>query len=186
MSDSEGCLDCGRGLHKLCGEHECCIVTDVAGSTNSKNPSNVGSNADEKDLQSVGRSDSPDAKKPRGRPTKSSEDIQDVKSTGRKRAAVLFPLSSGSPCEWRSLSNCGGGKFPIIGCIQGLQQHRHHGPNKDTLENTVGNVHRICDDCHNIWHSQNNKDYDPTIKHNPRPATHEELTDRAMKIRYCV
>jgi hypothetical protein len=36
---------------------------------------------------------------------------------------------------------------------------RHHGPNKNVLENGPGNVHLICPTCHNRWHTMNDKYY---------------------------
>lgn len=55
--------------------------------------------------------------------------------------------------------NCGGGQFPIVGCLNGIQQARHHGPDKNTLNNERGNVHRICHTCHNRWHTLNDENY---------------------------
>lgn len=55
----------------------------------------------------------------------------------------------------------GGGEFPIQGCSDGVQLNRHHGPDKNTLNNEPGNVHRICAHCHNRWHAKNDPDYDP-------------------------
>jgi len=81
--------------------------------------------------------------------------LKDQQSTGRKRAAKAYPLYRNESCEWRGKSNCGGGKFPIQGCSDGLQQCRHHGPDYDTLNNEEGNVHRICYNCHNRWHAAN-------------------------------
>ncbi len=106
---------------------------------------------------------------------KDNVSVKDAKSTGRKRAAELYPLDPESPCEWQKLANVGGGKYPIVGCMAGLQANRHHGPDKDTLNNSEGNVHRICVPCHNLWHAQNDSDYDPTRGHKPRIATNEEL-----------
>jgi hypothetical protein len=123
-----------------------------------------------------------------GRFYKSDGSVRDPKSTGRKRAAVLFPLEREKPCEWRGLANCGGGKFPIIGCYEGNQDHRHHGPDKNTLNNSEGNVHRICDDCHNIWHSQNDPYYDPENPYSAdfkvRSATEDELVFRLSRKKY--
>lgn len=70
--------------------------------------------------------------------------------------------------------NCGGGQKPIVGCLNGKQQARHHGPDKNTLNNEVGNVHRICHTCHNRWHTLNDDDYvwDAVHpKHEPYEAT---------------
>lgn len=90
---------------------------------------------------------------------KDDNEVSDPKSTGRKRAAKLYPLDRDKPCEWKGLKFAGGGK-PIIGCVNGLQRQRHHGPNKDTLDNSPGNVHRICDNCHARWHTINDDGYD--------------------------
>jgi hypothetical protein len=100
--------------------------------------------------------------------------LRDQQSTGRKRAAKMYPLDETVLCEWASKKNCGGGKFPIVGCLANLQQARHHGPSKNTLDNEKGNVHRICHSCHNRWHTLNDEGYiwggvyEP---HEPREAT---------------
>src|SRR5205809_2598849 len=77
----------------------------------------------------------------------------DQQSTGRKRAAKAYPMDPTMLCEWSMKKNVGGGKNPIVGCLAGLQQARHHGPDKNTLNNEQGNVHRICHHCHNRWHT---------------------------------
>lgn len=114
-----------------------------------------------------------------GQPTKNPEDVRDRHSTGRKRAAQLYPLFRNQACEWQGKKNCGGGKNPIVGCSKGLQQHRHHGPLKDTLRNEPGNVHRICNPCHTHWHATNDTTYDEEenklLPHSPEPADEIEL-----------
>lgn len=109
--------------------------------------------------------------------------LKDQQSTGRKRAARLYPLNPDADCEWKGLSECGGGTRPIVGCVSGKQQARHHGPDKSTSNNDEGNVHRICHRCHNRWHAANNKEYDwtsTTVKrHSPRRHTAEE-TQQAL------
>ena len=85
--------------------------------------------------------------------------LRDQQSTGRKRAAQMYPLFPEEPCEWQKKKNCGGGNKPITGCVSGLQQARHHGPDKNTLNNDEGNVHRICHNCHNRWHTENDEGY---------------------------
>jgi len=115
---------------------------------------------------------------------KSDNDILDPKSTGRKRAAKLYPLDREAPCEWRGLKFAGGNK-PIVGCANGLQRQRHHGPNKDTLDNAKGNVHRICDDCHARWHTLNDEGYsffaEQTMPHDAETfATTEELAQNEI------
>lgn len=104
-------------------------------------------------------------KRERGGQIKDLSAVKDLESTGRKRAAKLYPIpkegESGYPmaCEWRGLLQAGGGVIPIIGCVDGLAKDIHHGPDKNTLSNFVGNVHRICKTCHNRWHTINDKYY---------------------------
>lgn len=103
--------------------------------------------------------------KERGGQIKDFANVKDLESTGRKRAAKLFPIpKEGEPryplaCEWRGLSAAGGGVIPIVGCHDGFAKDIHHGPDKNTLSNFVGNVHRICKTCHNRWHTVNDKYY---------------------------
>lgn len=108
--------------------------------------------------------------------SKSSDELRDPKSTGRKRAAELYPLIPDAPCEWRGQKNCGGGRFPIVGCLNGIQTNRHHGPDKDTTNNSSGNLHRICAKCHQRWHWLN--DYLPP--HKPEKATPAEIAQSEM------
>lgn len=114
-----------------------------------------------------------------GGKVKDPENVTDRHSTGRKRAAYLYPIFKEKPCEWRGKKNCGGGLHPIVGCIKGSQQHRHHGPVKDTLRNEEGNVHRICSTCHARWHAKNDESYTEEEfakhPHNPEDATEDEL-----------
>lgn len=114
-----------------------------------------------------------------GAPTKDPENVTDRHSTGRKRAAQLYPLFKDKPCEWQGKKNCGGGPSPIVGCLAGKQLHRHHGPVKDTLRNEPGNVHRICHNCHARWHAVNDPIYNEEeynkLPHSPEEATPIEL-----------
>ena len=158
-----GCLACGRGFHAEC-ERGCskCHVT----------------------IQEATKSISIGSGK--GAPIKDPDTIQDRLSTGRKRAAKLYPIYKAQPCEWRGKKNCGGGT-PIVGCLKGFQQDRHHGPVKDPLRNEPGNVHRICKFCHNRWHVVNDplydaEAYDETV-HDPQPATEDELILNEMQWR---
>ena len=110
-----------------------------------------------------------------GRPVLSPGEITDPTSTGRKRAAMLAPILTGSRCEWAGLRHAGGGVVPIAGCDGHLlvdkkggdkendlyQGDLHHGPDKNTINNAVGtNLHRICVDCHHRWHAANDQFYD--------------------------
>lgn len=106
-----------------------------------------------------------------GRPISQPDEIEDVLSTGRKRAAMLYPIYEGMVCEWAGLKNAGGGVVPIIGCKGNrlspkkggdnelVQGDVHHGPDKNTLANEPGNAHRICAYCHHRWHAANDKYY---------------------------
>lgn len=106
-----------------------------------------------------------------GRPISQPDEIADVLSTGRKRAAMLYPIYEGMVCEWAGLKNAGGGVVPIIGCNGNklspkkggdsdlVQGDVHHGPDKNTLANEPGNAHRICAYCHHRWHAANDKYY---------------------------
>lgn len=134
------CIDCGAGFHFACKESPCCCSNSapVAEETN-----------DDERLQ---REELVTYKRDTA--------LKDQQSTGRKRAARLFPLDRTAPCEWQGLLFAGGGRFPIVGCASGLQQARHHGPDKNTLNNEEGNVHRICHRCHNRWHTKNDDGYE--------------------------
>jgi hypothetical protein len=106
--------------------------------------------------------------------------LRDQQSTGRKRAAKMYPLAEDQPCEWRMRKNCGGGKFPIVGCADGMQQARHHGPEKNTLNNDKGNVHRICHSCHNRWHTMNDPGYIWAAAHEPHNPYSATVVDIAL------
>ena len=94
--------------------------------------------------------------------TKSPNDYKDPLSSGRKIAAKTAPIPAGMVCEWAWLEKAGGGVTPIIGCPGRPASDRHHGPDKNTLNNTLGiNLHRICDWCHNQWHAKNDPHYGP-------------------------
>jgi hypothetical protein len=141
------CISCGAGLHNEC------VAIDNDGKCCCLNNSPVAESLEEDDENDNWR-------KPR-RKGKRDATLRDQQSTGRKRAAVKYPLDFTGPCEWRYLKMAGGGKYPLVGCREGLQQARHHGPDKNTLNNDEGNVHRICHKCHNRWHARNDPGYVP-------------------------
>lgn len=103
----------------------------------------------------------------RGGPVKAAEDMADPISTGRKRAAVAKPITEGMVCEWAGLKCAGGGVESIIGCNGNVATNIHHGPDKDVLNNDDSNLHRICANCHNRWHTLN----DPFYGVRPTPGT---------------
>lgn len=96
---------------------------------------------------------------------KSLADYKDPISTGRKRAAEMYPITTGMVCEWAGLKRAGGGVTPIIGCVGRPASDRHHGPDKNTMNNMQGNLHRICDHCHNTWHALNDPAYGERPEH---------------------
>lgn len=127
-----------------------------------------------------------DSRRGPGRPQKDIGDFEDPVSSGRKRAAVLAPIEPGLVCEWAYLRNAGGGPKPIKGCAGNPASDRHHGPDKSTFNNELGiNLHRICDHCHNRWHSANdefygerpvdNSEYVPIVEWSPHDPT-EKMT----------
>lgn len=148
------CLPCARGLHDECQEPSgggCCCPPEKVSLSSTEGTRPTG---------------------PMGRREVGT-------SAGRKEAARLYPIDQEAACEWRGLANVGGGEYPIVGCIAGFQQSRHHGPVKNTTENSRHNIHLICHKCHNTWHAKNDPTYDEelnyTLPHKPRPATTEEL-----------
>lgn len=98
-----------------------------------------------------------------GRPPKDENDMTDPESAGRKRAAALLPkdILETMICEWSMLKEAGGGIYPIKGCHNNKATDRHHGPDKNTLNNERGtNLHAICSYCHNRWHAANDNTYE--------------------------
>lgn len=156
------CVDCGAGMHFACKEHPCCCSNSPVAEVEE----------DENGPRYISRT------------YKREGTLKDQQSTGRKRAAKLYPLDFEAPCEWQGLAKAGGGKYPIVGCESGTQQARHHGPDKNTLNNDEGNVHRICHKCHNRWHTKNDLDYvagEITNKHNAvLLATVQELMESEL------
>jgi hypothetical protein len=99
---------------------------------------------------------------------KDGADMKDVESTGRKRAALVKPILPGDICEWAWLKFAGGGVKPIVGCKGNPAQNIHHGPDKSVLNNDPEtNLHKVCPNCHNRWHTLNDKHY------GERPASGE-------------
>ena len=113
---------------------------------------------------------------------KQPHEVTDITSTGRKRsdeiAEMMLPVFEGTTtCAWAGLKFAGGGAVPIVGCTGNLlvvtrklsDEHRekglhrrelHHGPDKNTLNNSPGiNLHNTCDECHHRWHALNDEFY---------------------------
>lgn len=133
---------------------------DPNSSSDSPDDTNSVSNGEDTSESTDGNSENSDeVVEPTFKTYKSDNALRDQQSTGRKRAAKMYPLDPEGDCEWKMHSNCGGGVNPIVGCLEGKQTDRHHGPDKNTLNNEKGNVHRICSNCHNRWHARNNPGY---------------------------
>lgn len=126
-----------------------------------------------------------------GSRVKAPGDVGDIRSTGRKRAddiaEMMLPVFEGTLCAWAGLKFAGGGPIPIVGCAgnpvvvtrkltdehreKGLHRRElHHGPDKNTLNNSPGiNLHSTCDNCHHRWHALNDPYYEKD-----RPAADQQ------------
>lgn len=151
---TKGCLSCARGFHEECLDG-CLSLSSCKCLSSLLSINQIG-----------------DSTKQVGRPQKPDDQVEDPRSTFRKRAQKVLKqirgVQIGDPCEWKGLTNCGGGRNPIEGCEDGIVKHVHHGPDKDWTKNVPTNLHGVCHSCHNRWHSANDTDYDPRIPHNPR------------------
>lgn len=162
------CVPCRRGLHNSCkamltGNTDYCECLHDTKKVNPPPPQQP-TNVIEENVPDLFSVDVPD-EVIRTRKQKSDHQLKDQQSTGRKRAAKLYPLDKEAVCEWANKRGVGGG-VTIDGCgirldssgsptPVGKQQSRHHGPDYNTLNNDPGNVHRICHRCHNSWHAVN-------------------------------
>lgn len=161
------CFGCRAGFHNECEsvwldviEQECCcggeIKFDMAGNVLAEDAVEAGFDTGEIDNGYINDGYSGN---------KSLSEYTDPISTGRKRAKEMYPISAGMQCEWAGLAKAGGGVKPIVGCIGRPASDRHHGPDKNTMNNAPANLHRICDHCHNTWHAQNDPAYGERPEH---------------------
>jgi hypothetical protein len=155
------CLGCRGGFHNECElawddnfTEICCCGGDVKFDANG-NVKVVGNDQSETGNKEVDNGYIEDGYES----SKSLADYKDPLSTGRKRAAEMYPITAGMVCEWAGLAKAGGGIHPIVGCIGRPASDRHHGPDKNTMNNAPTNLHRICDHCHNTWHALNDPAY---------------------------
>lgn len=174
------CLECAGGFHQLCENGGCkgCHATQEAQTSEDLALEDGGFRAvTEDELTKGGRL----AKRRTKDRTKNDLTLKDPHSTGRKRAVTLHGHADPTqPCEWQGKANCGGGRFPILGCDSGVQENLHHGPDKNTLNNERQNIHKICSQCHNRWHTLNDPDYqwDGVHEHHaPRDITIEDVKE---------
>lgn len=179
------CIPCRTNMHQFCLGISCACnhQSQQIGSEPSLTSQDDSSSPDISEAD-VSEDDEPEetrgslSGKSNTRRLKRDATLKDQQSTGRKRAARMYPLDAEADCEWKGKANCGGGKSPILGCHEGKQQARHHGPDKSVSNNEPGNVHRICHACHNRWHAANNATYDwndtTVLPHKPTEQTKEE------------
>ena len=164
------CLSCKVGFHNECAlsytmmlepEDECCCKGMFSMELYEKLEAELAQMLEDADY------DGSSAGKTR---VKNPGDVKDWESTGRKRAAEIAPIFDDMVCEFAFLKHAGGGAVPIVGCNgskifakpedKSLRGDRHHGPDKNVLNNAPGtNLHRLCTSCHNRWHSLNDKFY---------------------------
>ncbi len=144
------CIECMRGFHSVCGEPCCCSESKP---TVDVELPDVSDEPEEWRISSGGAK--------RG---KRDAALKDQQSTGRKRAAQMLPLDRDDLCMWHDASPTnpkGGGVFPIVFGCENKQNARHHGPDKNTLNNDLENLNAICHWHHNNWHAMNDPVYIP-------------------------
>lgn len=164
------CLSCAEGFPELC---------ETDGQCSKEKPSADSSSLLDI-LQGDGFSETEPKKKTRdSRRVKNDMNLKDPQSTGRHRAVAIHGKANPEePCEWQGLANCGGGEFPILGCTEGVQENLHHGPDKNTLNNERENIHKVCSQCHNRWHTLNDPNYQwdgHHSLHSPTNPTEEDI-----------
>ena len=164
------CFQCRSGFHSECyniwhfEDVDCCCGGEINFTAtgevkhNGEDERLQGNRSDAKEIDTGYISDGYDG-------NKSLADYKDPISTGRKRAAEMYPIHPGMVCEWAGLRNAGGGVVPIVGCVGRPASDRHHGPDKNTMNNAPSNMHRICDYCHNTWHAVNDPHYGERPEH---------------------
>ena len=167
---ADPCFHCRSGFHNECimvwhfEDMDCCCGGEVKFTAtgevkdNGQDEGIQGHSSASKEVDTGYISDGYDGHK-------SLADYKDPISTGRKRAAEMYPIQAGMVCEWAGLRSAGGGYYPIVGCVGRPASDRHHGPDKNTMNNAPDNLHRICDFCHNTWHALNDPHYGERPEH---------------------
>lgn len=163
------CWPCKQGLHEGCAAEVTSFAScDCLHDSAPPSPrSEIGAALEDDTTGLSGSEEDETGKKPNfKRKLKNNDAVTDQLSTGRKRAALLFPLKnedgSPKPCEFarrysvlpvyteQNMDGCGIRQ----GTATGIAQARHH-LNYDTLDNSEENVVRICHSCHNKLHALN-------------------------------
>lgn len=168
------CLECAEGFHNICeggGCNTCHEPESIAVAGISLEGSGFVA------VEDKGQTEGGHRRRTSER-TKNDTQLKDPHSTGRKRAVTLHGHADPTqPCEWQGKANCGGGRFPILGCMSGVQENLHHGPDKNTLNNERSNIHKICSQCHNRWHTLNDPDYEWDGVHEHHAPREPEIAD---------
>jgi hypothetical protein len=100
------CFACANGIYE-----ECTNLQPIEGDPEHYRPCfNQQMLAPELDVVPNGQ------KRSVGRPMLDNSKVTDITSTGRKRAAMLYPVTEGMTCQWAGLMYAGGGVQTIIGC----------------------------------------------------------------------
>jgi hypothetical protein len=168
-TNANPCFGCRAGFHNECesvwlevSEEECCcggeVTFDAGGNVRIDAIDESLLTGNEREIDNGYINDGYQG-------SKSLSEYSDPVSTGRKRAKEMYPIHAGMVCEWAGLKRAGGGVISIIGCVGRPASDRHHGPDKNTMNNAEGNLHRICDHCHNTWHAANDPYYGERPEH---------------------
>lgn len=171
MSLLNTCGPCLTGSHTTCAnlilDFEVCECTHTSTSVDYAAPtSTIGAALVSDTGSSLSGSGEEETGVSHKRRLKDESSLKDQQSTGRKRAAALFPLKDENgkplPCEFANKAQVLPGymEVNIDGCgvrqgtATGIAQARHH-MSYDVLDNSSENVVRICHSCHNTLHSKN-------------------------------
>lgn len=195
------CWPCRRGQHKGCaGELTDAFICQCDHVNAAPPPVPVGTFGDALGLDSAEsnalnlESDGYDSSK-RTRRLKNDDAVTDQQSTGRKRAAKMYPLKDEHgnplPCDFANKPQClpkfmevqidGCGVRP--GTLSGKAQARHH-HDYNTLNNERSNVGLLCTSCHNLLHARNDPYKDVIYEriYGFKPATEDlKHANKALK-----
>jgi hypothetical protein len=189
---AEICIPCWKGLHGACNalyfddqcscDHKQTSTTQAAvGSFKSLIGNALNLDPEEPDTRSTTRAP---------RRQKDDQAVTDPQSTGRKRAAKLYPLRTETgdpiPCDLankKSPTLPGYYKVQIDGCGIRQGQSRHHW-SYNTLDNERSNIGLLCHSCHNLIHARNDEfkaDIYETL-YGFKPATEDlQWANKALK-----
>lgn len=151
----EICWPCKRNQHNGCAAN---ISFDTCECTHENNVQPV--------LETESVIDLTDEPVKATRRNKDDSSVTDPQSTGRKRAAALYPLTDANgnklPCDFQNKKNCLPSYMEeqIDGCgvrhgsMPNFAQARHH-HDYNVLNNDRSNVALLCSSCHNLLHARN-------------------------------